>query len=320
MVNGKRWHQSSLVNIYGSRGRGNTGTDLNTIPAAAIERIEILRDGAAAQYGSDAIAGVINIVLKSTVNKGSANVSGSEFITGYGASLKSGDGKIMNSRTDGLTMNANVNYGFALKNNGFINITADYLNKAKTYRPNFKTPDDDDPRRKAGDASLQNYSLFLNSGIPIKDNTSFYAFGGYSYRRGSAYAYTRPATSGRNVPAIYPDGFDPLIGSKITDKSFSFGIKTKFGGWNADFNAMLGSNRFEYDVSNTLNTSLGASSPTAFKAGGFQLAQNLVGVHLNKSFTVLEGLNIAAGTEVRQDQYKIFAGEIGSYKQYPNPD
>lgn len=321
LVNGKRRHQSSLVNIYGSRGRGNTGTDLNTIPAAAIERIEILRDGAAAQYGSDAIAGVINIVLKSSVNQGTANVAASEFITGYGSSLKAADGsKIMNGRTDGLTLNANVNYGFALKNNGFFNVTFDYLNKARTLRPNFKTPDDSDPRRKAGDAALQNYSLFFNAGFPIKGNTSFYAFGGYGYRKGSAYAYTRSATSSRNIPSIYPDGFDPLIGSKITDRSVSFGIKSKFGGWNADFNATLGGNRFEYGVSNTLNTSLGANSPTTFKAGGFQLVQNLIAVHLNKSFAVLEGLNIATGTEVRQDQYKIFAGEIGSYKQYPNPD
>ena len=321
LVNGKRWHQSSLVNLFGSRGRGNTGTDLNAIPAAAIERIEILRDGAAAQYGSDAIAGVINVVLKSAVGKGSVNVAASEFITGYGKSLKDADGsKIMSGRSDGLTVNANVNYGFALKNGGFFNVTADYLKKSRTLRPNFKEETDGDPRRKAGDAALDNYGLFFNSSFPIKGQTSFYAFGGYGYRRGSAYAYTRSATSSRNVPEIYPDGFDPLIGSKITDRSASFGVKTKICGWNADFNATLGSNRFNYDVSNTLNTSLGASSPTSFKAGGFQLVQNLIGVHFNKSLKALEGFNLAVGTEVRQDQYKIFAGEIGSYKQYPNPD
>lgn len=321
LVNGKRWHQSALVNLFGSRGRGNTGTDLNTIPAAAIERVEILRDGAAAQYGSDAIAGVVNIILKSGVNTGSASVSGSTFITGYGKSLKDADGnKIMESQTDGLTIDANVNYGFALKNNGFFNITGDYLTKAKTYRPNYKTPNEDDPRRKAGDGSLENYSLFFNSGFPIKGNTSFYAFGGIGYRKGSAYAYTRSAGSSRNVPAIYPNGFDPLIGSKIGDKSVSFGIKTKLSGWNTDFNATIGSNRFEYGVSNTLNTSLGASSPTKFKAGGFQLVQGMVGVNLNKNLKVLEGLNVAVGTELRQDQYKIFKGEIGSYKQYPNAD
>jgi len=320
LVNGKRWHQSSLVNLYGSRGRGNTGTDLNTIPAAAIDRIEILRDGAAAQYGSDAIAGVINVILKSGVNQGSANVSASTFMTGYGKSLKSDDGKIMNNHTDGLTINTSVNYGFEMKNKGFVNITGDFLTKAKTYRPNFKTDNNDDPRKKAGDGSLKNYSFFLNSAIQLKGNASFYAFGGISHRDGSAYAYTRSAGSERNVPAIYPNGFDPLIGSSINDRSVSFGIKTKFLGWNTDLNATLGANRFEYDVSNTLNASLGAASKTAFKAGGFQLAQNLVGIHLTKSFKLLKGANVALGTEFRQDQYKIFAGEIGSYKQYPNPN
>lgn len=318
LINGKRRHQSALVNLFGSRGRGNNGTDLNTIPAAAIERIEILRDGAAAQYGSDAIAGVVNIILKTGVNQGTANVSASTFITGYGRSLKDANGqKIMDGRTDGLITNANVNYGFELKNKGFINVTADYMNKARTLRPNFKTPDESDPRRQAGDAALQNYSLFVNMGLPIKGNTSFYGFGGISHRRGSAYAYTRPAGSARNVPEIYPNGFDPLIGSKINDRSFSFGIKTKFGAWNADFNATLGANRFNYDVSKTLNTSLGVNSPTQFKAGGFQLSQGIFGVHLNRSLNLLKGLNLAVGTEIRQDQYKIFAGEIGSWKQYP---
>lgn len=322
LVNGKRWHQSSLVNIFGSRGRGNTGTDLNAIPAAAIERIEILRDGAAAQYGSDAIAGVINIILKSSVNKGSATLSGSTFLTGYGKSLKDENGeKIMNNQSDGLTVNANVNYGFALKNNGFINLTGDYLNKAKTYRPNFITPNPDDPRRKAGDASLQNYGFYFNAGFPVTGKTSFYAFGGVNQREGSAYAYTRSAGSSRNVPAIYPDGFDPVIGSSISDRSASFGIRSMIGGWNADFNATLGYNRFKYDVSNTLNTSLGAVSPKEFEAGGFQLTQNMIGMHFTKAFDhIAQGFNIALGTELRQDQYKIFAGELGSYKQYPNPD
>ncbi len=320
LVNGKRWHQSSLVNLFGSRGRGNSGTDLNAIPAAAIDRIEILRDGAAAQYGSDAIAGVINIILKSATNQGSANASMSTYQTGYGKSLNNFDGKIFRSQRDGFTWNANVNYGFELKNKGFFNITADYLNKAKTYRPNTKYDYliVDNPRRKAGDGSLTNYGLFFNSGFPIKGNASFYAFGGIGHRDGSAYAYTRSANSSRNVLSIYPNGFDPLIGSNINDKSFSFGIKTVIGGWNADFNATLGTNRFEYGVSNTLNTSLGAASKTSFKAGGFQLTQNLMSANFTRAFKLLKGANVAMGTEIRQDQYKIFAGEIASYKQYPN--
>ena len=321
LVNGKRWHQSSLVNLFGSRGRGNTGTDLNTIPAAAIERIEILRDGAAAQYGSDAIAGVVNIILKTSVKKGTVNVSGGTFITGYGSSLKSSDGKVLNSHTDGLTINANVNYGFALKNNGFINLTADYISKAKTFRPNYKTPNDTtDPRRKAGDGSLDNYSFYFNGGFPLKGNASFYAFGGISQRLSHAYAYTRTADDDRNVPSIYPNGFDPINNADILDEAVSFGIKNKLCGWNADFNATLGTNRFRYSISNSLNASLGSISPTHFYCGGFQLTQNTVGLNLTRSFKLLQGANVAFGTELRQDKYTIVAGELNSYKQFPTPN
>ncbi len=317
LVNGKRWHQSSLVNLFGSRGRGNTGTDLNTIPAAAIERIEILRDGAAAQYGSDAIAGVINVILKSNVKEGNVNVSVGEFMTGRGKSLDSDNGKVLSKHSDGLTVNANLNYGFQLKNNGFINLTADYLLKQKTYRPNFETLYPDNYRKKFGDGSLDNYSLFFNSGFPVKGKTSFYAFGGISARNGSAYAYTRDAGSARNVTAIYPDGFDPIIQSKINDIGLSFGIRSEKRGWNTDFNVNLGRNQFKYEVDKTLNASLLAASPTHFKAGGFQLSQNSIGFHANKAFAKFaKGFNLALGTELRQDQYKLFAGELGSYKQY----
>lgn len=317
LVNGKRWHQSSLVNLFGSRGRGNTGTDLNTIPAAAIERIEILRDGAAAQYGSDAIAGVINVILKSTVQEGTASVSVGEFITGRGKSLNSDKGKVLSNQSDGLTVNANVNYGFKLKNDGFINLTGDYLMKNKTYRSNFETLYPDNYRKKFGDGSLDNYSLFFNGGFPVNGKTSFYAFGGVGRRNGSAYAYTRDAGSPRNVTSIYPNGFDPVIESIITDVALSFGIRSQCHGWNTDFNVNLGRNQFKYEVDKTLNASLVGASPTHFKAGGFQLSQNSIGFHANKGFSkILNGFNLALGTELRQDQYKLFAGELSSYKQY----
>lgn len=322
LVNGKRWHQSSLVNLFGTRGRGNTGTDLNAIPAAAIERIEILRDGAAAQYGSDAIAGVINIILKSGYNQGSANVSVGSFITGRGKSLNdtATGNKIFGNRSDGLTIDANVNYGFALKDNGFINFTGEYITKQKTYRPNYPTTDPGDPRRKSGDGSLDNYNFYFNSAFPVNARSSFYAFGGVNQRNSSAYAYTRHANDSRNVPAIYPDGFDPLNEGSITDLGVSFGLKSSVCGWKTDLNATLGNNKFKYNISNTLNASMGTSSPTKFYSGGFQLSQNMIGLHLSKSFKVARGANVAMGTELRQDQYKIFKGELNSYKQYPTPN
>jgi iron complex outermembrane recepter protein len=317
LINGKRRHQSALVNLFGSRGRGNTGTDLNTIPASAIERIEILRDGASAQYGSDAIAGVINIILKSNTNEVTANVTAGTYATGRGGDLDSDKGKILNNTTDGLLLNANINYGFKLKNNGFFNITGDILKRNKTFRPNFEPLYPDNFRKQFGDAAYTNGAVYFNSRMPLKDNTEFYSFGGVNYRATDAFAYTRSAESERNVLSIYPNGFDPQIQSKIRDLSLSTGIRTKFGGWNADFNVTTGSNRFNYEVDKTLNASLEGASPTHFDAGGFQLSQSTIGAHFTRAFNnVASGLNVAFGTEARSENYTIFAGELGSWKNY----
>ena len=321
LINGKRRHQSALVNLYGSRGRGNSGTDLNAIPAAAIERIEVLRDGASAQYGSDAIAGVVNIILKSSVNELTATATVGTHMTGYGSTLKLDGQEVLENQTDGLQYNANINYGFKLKDNGFLNITGDYLNKAKTYRPNFEPIFPDNYRQKFGDGSYANYRAFFNNRISLGGSTEFYSFGGYNRREGEAYAYTRSPDSERNVLSIYPDGFNPLITSEITDKSISFGVRSKFCGWSTDFHGTTGSNRFRYGVEKTLNASLEENSPTSFDAGGFQLSQQTLGVSTTKNFgSVGAGLNLAFGSEFRYEQYEIFAGETASWKQFLDAD
>jgi iron complex outermembrane receptor protein len=318
LVNGKRWHQSSLVNIYGTRGRGNSGTDLNAIPAAAIERIEILRDGASAQYGSDAIAGVVNIILKTSTQELTLNASAGENITGYGGSLKAGNDKIIKNQSDGFQYNFNANYGFALKDNGFFNITGDVMHKDKTFRPNNETIyPGSDYRQKFGEGSYTNFGVYFNNRLNLGNQTEFYSFGGVNQRNGDAFAFTRDASSERNVTAIYPNGFNPQIQSNITDLSFAAGIRTKFGVWNADFNGITGSNRFQYEVDHTLNASLEAASPTHFDAGGFKLSQHTMSANFSRSFDkVGAGLNLAMGTEVRLEQYDIFAGEVGSWKQF----
>src|SRR5688572_23478962 len=179
LINGKRRHQIALVNLYGSRGRGNTGTDLNSIPAAAIERIEILRDGASAQYGSDAIAGVVNIILKQTVNEFNANAMVGTYMTGYGSTLELDGTKVLENQTDGLTYNANINYGIQLKDKGFFNVTGDFLHKDKTFRPNYEPLFPDNYRKKFGDGSYSNYRAFFNNRISLGAVTEFYSFGGY---------------------------------------------------------------------------------------------------------------------------------------------
>lgn len=306
LINGKRRHQSSLINIFGTRGRGNTGTDLNTIPAAAIERIEILRDGAAAQYGSDAIAGVINIVLKSSTDEFTGNVN-----TGIRQAKYRTD-----ADWDGQTVQMNGNYGTRLGGKGFVNVTVDFLTKEKTNRPadgkEFSVY-----RRQYGDASSDNFSTYFNSKIDLDNVTHFYAFGGYNYRDTDAYAWTRDTDSERNVTAIYPNGFDPHIQSRINDKSFSAGIKSKFKGWDVDFNNTFGVNRFHYYIDQTLNASLLEQSPTRFDAGGFQLSQNTTGLYFTRYFKeFMQGINVAFGAEYRLDNYQIFAGEEGSYRNY----
>ncbi|GAB3296968.1 TonB-dependent receptor [Hymenobacter tenuis] len=315
LVNGKRQHQSALVNLFGTRGRGNTGTDLNVIPAASIERIEILRDGAAAQYGSDAIAGVINIVLKSSVKELTANVN----YGAYDAKYRRDDEKF-----DGGNFNANLNYGLGLGEKGsFINATVDYNKREHTQRAAVPAPDGL-ARREYGDPEVSNTSAYINSKFALTDKAHIYVFGGGNLRKGAAYAWTRFPEDRRNVPAIYPNGFDPIITSDIVDASAVAGFRTALGAtedaWQLDLSNNFGSNRFEYGVRNTLNASLGASSPTSFDAGGFQLQQNVVNLGLTRNYkTVLQGFNLAAGAEWRREWYSLFAGEEGSYRNY-NPE
>jgi iron complex outermembrane receptor protein len=306
LINGKRRHQSSLINLYGTRGRGNTGTDLNAIPASAIDKIEVLRDGASAQYGSDAIAGVINIVLKEDVNTFNGNLT-------YGFYNANAKGEFTNptSGTDGNTIKLSGNYGIKISENGFINLTTEYLTTDHTFRPGATF------REKYGNARLNEYNVFLNSKIAINEHSHFYAFGGFSYRDSESFAFTRSPDSPRNVLDIYPNGFNPLITAQISDKSISTGFKTKLKGWNIDINNTFGSNNFHYYIKETLNATLEFSSPRSFDAGGHILNQNTTSANFSKFYkNYLSGINIAFGTEYRIENYKIFAGETGSYAAY----
>jgi len=308
LINGKRRHQSSLVNIYGTRGRGNTGTDLNTIPAAAIERIEILRDGAAAQYGSDAIAGVINIVLKQSTNELTVNANAGAHQARY---------RFDDKNFDGLNYNINANYGFALGQKGFVNLTGDFNFRDHTNRAN--TNPDDLARREYGDPRARNMALYLNARLPVSNKSYLYAFGGSNMRKGEAYAWTRFADSERNIPSIYPNGFDPIIGADITDHGYTLGFRTLAKEWDIDLFATYGHNRFMYSVSNTLNRSMGTATPRNFDAGGFGLGQFNSGVKFNRYFkNTFKGLNLAFGTEFRAENYNITAGQRESWDNY-NP-
>ena len=327
LINGKRRHQSSLINLFGTRGRGNTGTDLNAIPATSIKRIEILRDGAAAQYGSDAIAGVVNIVLNDNVNELTGSVTYGAYNTNAKGDFPTGTANTDGYRLDqdgngnsfgkdqafdGGSVKVGANYGVAIgEKGGFANFTAEYLNKNKTLRPGF------DFRKGFGEAAITGFNLFANMMVPISDKTEVYAFGGRNFRDTDAYAFTRNGDE-RVVQSIYPGGFSPRITSNILDNSLAVGIRTETAsGWKIDFSNTNGKNLFHYYVKGTLNASLENASPTEFDAGGHSLTQNTTNIDLSKNFgSVLEGLNVAFGSEFRTEKFEIFAGEEGSYATY----
>ncbi|MBD3661114.1 MAG: TonB-dependent receptor plug domain-containing protein, partial [Arenibacter algicola] len=327
LINGKRRHQSSLINIFGTRGRGNTGTDLNAIPSSAIKRIEILRDGAAAQYGSDAIAGVINIVLKNQTDKVSGFINYGAYNTNAKGDFPSGtpntDGNRLDTEKDGNaigsdksfdggSLKAGVNFGAAIGNDGgFVNVTTEYISKNKTLRPGF------DFRRGFGEAAIDGFNLMLNASVPLSDNSELYAFGGRNYRDTDAYAFTRNGGN-RVIPSIYPNGFTPRITSNIIDNSFSAGFRTELdNGWKLDISNTYGKNNFHYFIKGTLNASLEDVSPTDFDAGGHSLTQNTVNLDFSKYYEdVLEGMNLAFGAEYRTENFIIFAGGEGSWGNY----
>ena len=167
-------------------------------------------------------------------------------------------------------LNTSANYGVRIAKDGFANFTLEYVTRNKTNRPSDPVKYlGDIYREQFGDASANNFAGYVNSAIPLAENYNFYFFGGYNSRHTDAFAWTRASDdpTGRNVLAIYPNGFNPHITSKITDYSLSTGIRTKLNGWDVDLNNTIGSNRFHYTIENTLNASLLAASPTKFDAG-----------------------------------------------------
>jgi iron complex outermembrane receptor protein len=332
LVNGKRRHQSSLVNLFGTRGRGNSGTDLNAIPASAIKRIEILRDGASAQYGSDAIAGVINIVLKDASDGLSGGVTYGAYSTAVGEGWPEETGETLwnvdgrnrldgsDRRFDGNTAKFDVNHGIALgSRGGHANVTAEFLTREHTLRPGFSW------RKGYGTPAVDGFNLMLNVAVPVSETSEVYAFGGSGLRDTDAYAFSRDSFAdgdNRSVPSLYPDGFTPHITSEIHDVSATAGIRhTMRNGWKADLSQTFGRNAFHYYITGTNNASLGAGSPTDFDAGGHSLSMHVTNLDVSRFYAGAgAGLNLAFGAEFRAERFGIFAGEEGSYVQVPALD
>lgn len=311
LINGKRRHNTALVHVNGSIGRGTTSTDLNAIPAGAIERIEVLRDGAAAQYGSDAIAGVINIILKSDQQVSFASTVG------------------QTSEKDGETVQVEANYGVQLGTSGFLHWSGEFRDHGLTNRSRPDTrqqyfsgdPRNNDPlltnriNHRLGDADTRDALLFMNTSLPLSSKVTFYSFGGFSRRRGEATGFYRRALDDRTVRVLHPNGFLPEIHSTVYDASLDVGLRGTLSGWLWDLSTVFGRNSFRFDVKNSNNVSLGAASPTEFYAGTLVFQQSTSTLDFSRAIDVgwNAPINLAMGAEFRYDNYQIQAGEEASY-------
>src|SRR5262245_2816308 len=316
LVNSKRRHQSALVNVNGSVGRGSSAVDLNAIPLAAIETVEVLRDGASAQYGSDAIAGVINLRLREARDGGDASLTYGE----YDTEVETERGQ--RGASDGATMTATGWLGLPIGEQGFLTLSAEYRDRDPTSRGDFDSRVPGSPvTSRYGDAEVRDITAYINGGMPLpNDAWSVYGWVGYQNREGSSAAFPRIFNDARNVPAIYPNGFLPLITTDIDDLAAGWGVRGQWGAWDTDVSLVYGRNEVNYGVENSLNTSYGAASQTRFDAGAMEYDQLVFNVGFVRAFEVgnlPEPLNLAFGVEARGENYGIETGEAASYNRGP---
>ncbi len=301
LVNGKRRHTVALVNLFGARNRGTTGTDMNSLPLLAIDNVQVLRDGAAAQYGSDAIAGVINVQLKKK--------AGCEAVAGFGQ-YSAGDGK---------NYLASAYCGVKL-GDGTLGVSGEWQDRGRSNRADPGNP------RTIGDTKVENKTIYLNGEFPAGGVNKLYVTAGAQNRDASSAAWARNGEDdipSRNSAAMYPNGFVPYINGTIEDRYLIVGWKSAVAGWDTDLSQTYGSNKLRYNISNTLNASIANKdllaggkgiSPTSFDAGGFGFSQATTNFDVSRFFPeLLGGSNIAFGAEYRKEKYDIVAGEPGSY-------
>ena len=338
LVNSKRRHAASLVNANNTIGRGSAAVDLNTIPSAMLRSVEVLRDGASAQYGSDAIAGVINLRLREDREGGDVTLSYGQRETDYdfrvgtppaGATWGTRNSR---SRSDGNTATISLWKGLPIGAEGFATVALEYKDQDHTerggwdVRPQYPLVGGAfDPREATfdrfnswyGEPELKQSTVFLNAGNTLANGVEIYGWGSYQRREARSAGFYRIASDARNVPAIYPDGFLPIIAPDVDDYSAAFGAKWNLLGWAVDTSLVYGKNKMQFTIENTLNRSLGAASPTTFDSGGFaydQLALNFAAVRQMEVGALASPLNVAWGLEARREGYSIDAGEPDSYR------
>jgi len=307
LIDGKRRHSGSVVNINGTQGRGSAPVDLNAIPFSAIDHIEVLRDGAAAQYGSDAIAGVINVVLKKGAKGGSLDTGVSQTDAG-----------------DGTTFSGGASLGTALGSSGWARLAVETRHQQRTNRAGVDTRDAaTEPLKgqinnRLGDPDSGQDALVLNGQIDLLQGVQAYAFGTLSRRDTTSAAFwrTKATATANGVASLYPEGFLPLEESRTTDAGLVLGLRGQLSGWQLDLSFNYGANQFDIDVNNTANYSLGAASPRRFDAGGLRNNETLANIDVSRELDAgLAGpLTLSLGAELREERYEVVAGEPASYQ------
>ena len=326
LVNGKRRHNQSIFGLNGTVGAGAAGTDMNAIPLTALKGVEVLRDGAAAQYGSDAIAGVINLSLNNSTGITTGFVQ-------YGGT----------SEGDGDTISAGLNRGFDIgSEGGFINLSLEYRDADGTNRAERDTGGSldvepgtlsEDVRWGQGNSESEFTSLFYNMALPIGDG-ELYSFGGYSERTALGNGFYRNFNeASKNVTQVYSDGFLPRIYNEAQDISVALGFKGDINAdWNYDVSAVYGENQYDFTSRNTLNASYAAeylfnnpsasdadiaenSGPKGGYSGGFRFVQTTVNLDIDGIVDIGrdDPLYVTVGAEYRKENYEIVAGDEASY-------
>jgi iron complex outermembrane receptor protein len=318
---------SSLVYIQTSPGRGETGADISAIPQGAIKRVEILRDGASAQYGSDAIAGVMNIILKDKYEYGSATINA-------GVTHK-GDGEML-----GVAINSGSNFGAK----GFINYTMDLSQIQLANRPgkvDAKADADNNLGFGAPLAVVQSFlsnrpdggningspkttaaKFLVNGGIPVgENNTEFYFNAAYVYKKVNSFAnyrtpYWKSLASNPSLALLGPGvgvttGYVPTFEGDLGDYNATAGFRTENNGWKNDVSITVGGNKQLYSVNNTVNFGLGLNTPISFKPGGYNFAHLVGNIDLSKR--VSDKVSVGFGSEFRNENFTILGGDTASY-------
>jgi iron complex outermembrane receptor protein len=317
LVNGKRRHTTANLAVLAGPFQGGAATDLNFIPVAAIDHIEVLQDGAAAQYGTDAIAGVINIILKKDSSGGALTTTGGAYID-----------------QGGQTGDASFNIGFEPSDKSYINLTGEHKYHGHSDRsdidprvvsaanlaamPNLTKADGYPYANKiSGDAAYHISLLALNAGIDI-GGVELYSIATYGKKTADSYENYRVPS---RLPKIYPNGFNPLETMDETDYGFTAGAKGNVADWNWDLSSTYGKDEARIGVANSGNISLfndTGATPTQFHAGTFTASQWTTSMEVNREFAVgwSSPLSVAGGLEYRRDTYAIGAGDAASrYKE-----